>query len=98
MGAKLAERLVLELKDRTGPLAALASGGGAGTGRSSAVPASVAADAVAALEALGFGAREARGRVEAAIEKLLDRAGARAKDGSGPTVEDIIQAALRTRP
>ena len=99
VGPKLAERLVLELKDRAGPLAELTRGTAAAT--ASPVPSSVIAEAVAALEALGFAAREAKSRVDGAVTKLLDDGNGKAREGSGPpaiSVEAIIHAALRTRP
>ncbi len=108
VGPKLSERIVLELKDRTEALAALAGEDGPPGGglRHPALPDAVVSDAVKCLEALGYSLREARERVEAAIAHLLGGAGGSggavpAKDGPGagapPSVEAIIQAAIRAR-
>ena len=104
VGPKLSERMVLELKDREEALAALLGGGGpAGSpSRHPALPEATISDAVKCLETLGYSLREARERVDAAIQ-LLERPADPAKDvpagGQRPalTVEAIIQAAMRAR-
>ena len=83
VGRKTAERLVVELRDR---LARLDLGGGAAplTGGSEAIRAA-RADALAALESLGF----SRAAAEKAIRKVLrDHAGLQ-------SAEEIIRLALR---
>jgi holliday junction DNA helicase RuvA len=99
VGAKLSERMILELKDRAAALAALAGGDGAsGSPSGGAAGSRVVQDAIALLETLGYAAREARERVEAALRKLRPQGASPGGDG-GPelTVEALAQAAMRTR-
>ncbi|MGH9362804.1 MAG: Holliday junction branch migration protein RuvA [Thermoanaerobaculia bacterium] len=105
VGPKLSERLVLELKDRTAELAALAGAsveGGGGPGGAGAGERAVIADAALVLVELGFGRREAEEKVRAAIARLLAGAPPPAPGGEAAprpslTVEAVIQAALRSR-
>jgi holliday junction DNA helicase RuvA len=62
LGAKKAERLVVELTDRMDDLVAVAVGPGAGGGR-------VAEDGVGALVALGYSAPEASAAIRQAVEE-----------------------------
>ena len=79
VGPKLAQRIVHELKAKAGDLAAI--GGGAAT-----VPAGgPAADALAALAALGFRPAEAARAVDAAL----------ADAGEGATLDTVVRLALR---
>jgi holliday junction DNA helicase RuvA len=98
VGAKLSERMILELKDRAAALAAL--GGGDGASGTAAVGAEgrVVQDAIALLETLGYASKEARERVEAALRKLRPQGAPPAGDGRPDiTVEALAQAAMRTR-
>ncbi|WP_242186189.1 Holliday junction branch migration protein RuvA [Sphingomonas sp. CARO-RG-8B-R24-01] len=79
VGPKLAERIVRELKDKTGGIA-LGSGG---TGM--AAPVGAGADAVSALLNLGFRPAEASSAVAAAEEEL----------GTGATLDALVRLALR---
>jgi Holliday junction DNA helicase RuvA len=85
VGKKLAERIVLELKDKapafTAPDAALARVQGA----IDAPRASAAADAVSALVNLGYGQSQAGAAVAAALRK----------DGDDQPTEKLIRLALR---
>jgi Holliday junction DNA helicase RuvA len=79
VGPKLAERIVRELKDKVGELA-LGPAGGA------AVPvAGLAADAVSALQNLGFRPFEAASAVAAAEDEL----------GAGASLDALVRLALR---
>ena len=78
VGPKLAERIVRELKDKTGGIAAVL---GSAT---VAAPAGATADAVSALLNLGFRPAEAAGAVAAADEEL----------GSGATLDALVRLAL----
>ena len=81
VGPKLAERIVRELKDKVGGVAAgLATGAPA-----SAAPGGTAADALSALANLGFRPAEASTAVAAAIEEL----------GEGAGLDAIVRLALR---
>ncbi|MBB5988013.1 Holliday junction branch migration protein RuvA [Sphingobium lignivorans] len=73
VGPKLAERIVRELKDRTGTIASgpLPIGGGQG-GIAPAAGSGVEADAMAALASLGFRPGEASLAVNAALAELGD--------------------------
>ena len=82
IGKKTAERLVMELKDKVGLEAP-----GAVTAAAVSAPAAEptpAADAVAALIALGFKAADADKGVRTAIGKL----------GPGATADQLVRAAL----
>lgn len=79
VGPKLASRIVNELKDRAGAL-------GAAPGGPAAAPASgPAADALAALTALGFRPAEASSAVRAAVDELGAEAG----------LDSLVRLALR---
>jgi len=82
IGKKTAERLVIELRDRLGPLSAAGRAGAPLDGDSRDVAADPAAEAVSALIALGLKAPEASRRV-AAID-CAERA-----------CEDIVRLALK---
>ena len=71
VGPKLAVRIVNELKDKAGGLAGFAGG----VGVSVAPAGSVSADAVSALQNLGFKPAVAAGAVARAVEELGDGAG-----------------------
>lgn len=79
VGKKTAERLVLELRERTGKLAV-----GAGEPVASEGPSSLKGDLVSALANLGYGRAEA----EKATERAL-------RDGSSDRFEDLLRRALR---
>lgn len=87
VGAKLAERIVRELKDKTGTIGgALNIGGGAGMGGAVAAPAGgIAADAMSALTGLGFKPYEASQAVVAAEAEL----------GEDATLDALVRLALR---
>lgn len=72
VGAKLAGRIVNELRDRAG---ALPSGGGSGAAASAPPPGSASADAVSALQNLGFKPAIAAGAVARAQAELGEGAG-----------------------
>ena len=81
VGPKLAARIVNELKDKAGGVAVVPGAPGV------AAPAagSVSADAVSALQNLGFKPLVATGAVAAAMEELGDEAG----------LNDLVRVALR---
>lgn len=81
VGPKLAERIVRELKDKTG---AMPNGGGA-TGGFVAPSGSHAEDAISALANLGFRPAEASSAVAAAEEEL----------GEGAGLDALVRMALR---
>lgn len=82
VGPKLASRIVNELRDRAGALA-----GGAGVSASAALPpaGSAGADAVSALQNLGFKPAVAAGAVARAQAEL----------GEGASESELIRVALR---
>ena len=77
VGKKLAARIVLELKEKVSAAGASAIGGGVGGSAESEV--------VAALQALGYTASEARSSAAAALSALP----------VGSSLEDRVKAALR---
>lgn len=79
VGPKLAERIVRELKDKTGGIALGSGGGGL------VAPVGAGADAVSALLNLGFRPAEASSAVAAAEEEL----------GTGATLDALVRLALR---
>ena len=80
VGPKLAQRIVMELKDKVGGIVlAPGSGGGAAT------PVGAGADAVSALLNLGFRPAEASTAVASAEEEL----------GAGATLDALVRLALR---
>jgi Holliday junction DNA helicase RuvA len=81
VGRKLAERLIVELRDRLARMADLESGGGPGDG-----PAAEArADARSGLEALGLGRAEAERRLRLVLRN----------HPGGRSAEELIRLALR---
>ncbi len=80
VGPKLAQRIVMELKDKVGGIV-LAPGSGGGV----AASAGAGADAVSALLNLGFRPAEANAAVAAAEEEL----------GAGATLDALVRLALR---
>lgn len=82
VGPKLAARIVNELKDKIG---AAAIGPGMAAGGSAAPVSSHAADAVSALQNLGFRPVEASSAVAAAEEEL----------GDGATLDALVRLALK---
>ena len=83
VGPKLALRIVNELKDKIG--AAPGAGGISGTGIIPATAGGLGADAVSALQNLGFKPVEASSAVAAAEEEL----------GEGATLDALVRLALR---
>jgi Holliday junction DNA helicase RuvA len=82
VGPKLAARIVNELKDKAGGLPA---GPGVAVGAAPAVAGSVSADAVSALQNLGFKPLVATAAVAHAVNELGDGAG----------LNDLVRVALR---
>ncbi|HEX5467127.1 MAG TPA: Holliday junction branch migration protein RuvA [Candidatus Limnocylindrales bacterium] len=83
VGKRLAARICLELKEKVaaaGMAASVAGGGGVGSG----TPAGAESEVVAALQALGYAAGEARDAARAAIASLPPAA----------SLEDRVKAAL----
>ncbi|WP_343526700.1 Holliday junction branch migration protein RuvA [Sphingomonas sp.] len=80
VGPKLAQRIVMELKDKVGGIV-LAPGSGGGV----AAPVGAAADAVSALLNLGFRPAEASAAVAAAEEEL----------GANASLDALVRLALR---
>ncbi|GLT01075.1 Holliday junction ATP-dependent DNA helicase RuvA [Sphingobium jiangsuense] len=86
VGPKLAERIVRELKDKTGTIAGGTAFGGVGGAAIAATPAGgLAADAISALASLGFKPAEASTAVAAAESEL----------GDGATLDALVRLALR---
>lgn len=87
VGPKLAERIVRELKDKTGAIAgAGAAMGGIGGAAVAAAPAgTLSADAMSALTSLGFRPAEASTAVMAAENEL----------GESATLDALVRLALR---
>jgi Holliday junction DNA helicase RuvA len=87
IGKKTAERLVIELRDRLGPVAAAMPGGlehdAASSSASFSQPADPADEAVAALIALGFKPPEATRRIQAV-------------ESPGLICEDLVRLALQS--
>lgn len=82
VGPKLAQRICMELKDKTGGI----SLGGAGLpGSTPAAAGGAVADAMAALASLGFKPGEAHAAVSAAHDEL----------GAGATLDALVRLALR---
>ena len=84
IGRKVAERLILELQDKVGALAAPLDGGGPGVPAGVEVDDSAFTEARDALVTLGYGLAEAHAAVSAAA----------AEDAAAVT-EDLVRAALR---
>ncbi|MFY9350015.1 MAG: Holliday junction branch migration protein RuvA [Sphingobium sp.] len=83
VGPKLAQRIVNELKDKIG---AVATGGPVGAGGLTVAPVgSLSADALSALQNLGFKPSEASSAVAAAEEEL----------GDGASLDALVRLALR---
>ncbi len=86
VGPKLASRIVNELKDKAGGLAGLSGPVGAGGDIGLTVPAgSASADAVSALQNLGFKPAVASMAVARAVEELGEEAG----------LNDLVRGALK---
>lgn len=87
VGPKLAERIVRELKDKTGTIAGggAALGGVAGAALAAVPAGGLAADAISALASLGFKPAEASAAVAAAESEL----------GDGATLDALVRLALR---
>ena len=84
VGKKLAQRLVVELREKTPPSQPAVSGGAALPG---AMTNSVASDAAIALQSLGFTRNGAQQAVQDALGEL----------GGGATAEAIIRRALQQK-
>jgi holliday junction DNA helicase RuvA len=82
VGPKLAARIVNELKDKAG---ALPAGPGVIVGAAAPTPGSLSADAVSALQNLGFKPQVAATAVAHAVNELGDQAG----------LNDLVRVALR---
>ena len=83
VGPKLALRIVNELKDKIG--AAPGAGGVLGSGIAPVIAGGLGADAISALQNLGFKPAEASSAVAAAEEEL----------GDGATLDALVRLALR---
>lgn len=85
VGPKLASRIVNELKDKAGGLAGYSSPVGMGGERFAPLPGNAAADAVSALQNLGFKPAVASSAVAAAVKELGEDAG----------LNDLVRVALK---
>lgn len=85
VGPKLASRIVNELKDKAGGLAGYTSPVGMGGDRFALPPGDAAADAVSALQNLGFKPAVASSAVAAAVKELGEDAG----------LNDLVRVALK---
>ncbi|NLR69844.1 Holliday junction branch migration protein RuvA [Novosphingobium sp. ERN07] len=85
VGPKLASRIVNELKDKAGGLAGYASPAGAGGEGFAPLPGNAAADAVSALQNLGFKPAVASSAVATAVKDLGEDAG----------LNDLVRVALK---
>ena len=99
VGRKLADRMIVDLRDRLPPLLPGYCGGSKPAGLAGDAGALMpfgpgpAGEAARALQELGFQPREAGDRVEKAVEALRPANGAAA--GGEPTVEAILSCALQ---
>lgn len=85
VGPKLASRIVNELKDKAGGLAGYASPVGMGGDAAYVPPGSASADAISALQNLGFKPLVASNAVAKAVEELGEDAG----------LNDLVRVALK---
>jgi Holliday junction DNA helicase RuvA len=85
VGPKLASRIVNELKDKAGGLAGLGGGAGITADNAPLPPGSVSADAISALQNLGFKPAVAATAVAGAIEDL----------GEDAALGDVMRVALK---
>jgi len=85
VGPKLAERIVRELKDKTGTIASGPMAIGGAPGAAPAPTTSLSADAASALTGLGFKPHEASAAVAAAESEL----------GEGATLDALVRLALK---
>ncbi|MGE4432235.1 MAG: Holliday junction branch migration protein RuvA [Sphingobium sp.] len=84
VGPKLAERIVRELKDKTGTIAGVGAAMG-GAAIASPPPGSLSGDAMSALTSLGFKPAEASAAVAAAESEL----------GDGASLDALVRLALK---
>jgi Holliday junction DNA helicase RuvA len=85
VGRKLAQRIVVELREKLVPAAASAALAPPGAGLPGALTSGRLGDAVAALVSLGFSRTAAQSAIEAAAKGL----------GSDASVEDLVRKALQ---
>ena len=85
VGRKLAQRIVVELREKLAPGAVSAPGAPPGAGTPGALSPGQAGDAAAALISLGFTRPAAQSAVQAALKEL----------GSDATVEALVRKALQ---
>lgn len=85
VGPKLASRIVNELKDKAGGLAGYVSPAGMGADTGYTPPGSASADAISALQNLGFKPAVASTAVAKAVEELGEDAG----------LNDLVRVALK---
>jgi Holliday junction DNA helicase RuvA len=96
VGKKLAERLVLELRDKTEVLlAGLEIPGVSGTSLQEGKSERVHELALSALVELGYSARDARSRVETAWQLLRERMDPGSAQEETIRAEDVIREALK---